>query len=907
MQNNTLVLTQYRSGDKYNDFIGKYYHFPVNSSKSYLSMFDDLPIEFLYYEPSKHGKGEFYGYGRIKTPPFPDKNNEGYYFAEIVDYKPFSSPVNYKNKDGEVLEQKYNPDTYNYNNAVRRISKEFLDAVCLDGHILLNFESDAHLVNILGEQLIGSEKVGILELVKNSIDASASYCRVRFEKISSLPSIDSRQYLFQDLPGPIILIEDDGVGMCRETIENGWLRPASTLKTNIKVKLREEKNNAEKSGNLGAYLSIVNQLKKEHGGRIPLGEKGVGRFATNRLGRHLIIRTKTSDSVDELVLKLNWDDFETENGQKKNLSDVGVELTREPPSRDYGVNNSGTQIIIYGGRDNFEFDEGKIRDINRSILRLNSPKPNPSISNLSFHAYLECPQISNLERNEVYTEFIPNFSLDASVNEMGVVNRYSLKFSPPPSVPLPEETWTNTNYDLRTSSYEYWKGSDNNILRKPVCGSFYIHLDAWYRAKQWIEGINQKEMLDYLSDYGGISIYRDNIIIFPAESGTKNDWLNLSQRNIKQGFRISYYNLIGNIELEQYENIDLIDKTNREGLIENLAYKDLAKLVETIIQRILEVKFISKRDEYTNLTKGVVRDPKKLSDVTKVSSSIIDGINEHYSIEDDPWHILDKLGASVHERRAGLVNLSDSIKNLKKSISLIEGVQERLTEQAGFGLAAAVSIHELNKIASNFYRGITELINAGIPNSFQLDSLQATSESLKSELKRLSPLRTIRNENKREFVVSQAFNYAKEMFKGKLKRNNIDLDINLDKDISVFARYSTLCQIFVNLFDNSVYWLSFVPEDKRVIKIRVDSFNRTIIFADSGICVDAAIRPYLFEAGYSMKVPPSGLGLYICKAYMNAMKGTIYETPSSLRIMDVYGAQFTIDFNHVPERKEEDK
>ena len=102
-------------------------------------------------------------------------------------------------------------------------------------------------------------------------------------------------------------------------------------------------------------------------------------------------------------------------------------------------------------------------------------------------------------------------------------------------------------------------------------------------------------MLDYLSDYGGISIYRDNVIIFPAESGTKNDWLNLSQRNIKQGFRISYYNLIGNIELEQYENLDLIDKTNREGLIENQAYKDLAKLVETIIQNILEVKYIRRK------------------------------------------------------------------------------------------------------------------------------------------------------------------------------------------------------------------------------------------------------------------------------------------------------------------------
>lgn len=904
---NTLVLTQYRNGDKYNDFIGKYYHFPANSRKSYLSMFEVLPIEFIYYEPMKHGKGEFYGYGRITKPPFADKNNDGYYFVEIDDYKPFSTPVYYKDEHGDVLEQKYNPNTYNYNNAVRRVEKDFLDAVCLDGHIMLNFESDAHLVNILGEQLIGSEKVGILELVKNSIDASASYCRIRFEKLPQLPEVDANQYIFKSLPGPVILIEDDGIGMNRETIENGWLRPASTLKTNVKIKLREERANAEATGNLGAYQSVINQLKKENGGRIPLGEKGVGRFATNRLGSKLVIRTKTKESPDELVLRLNWDDFETENEHKKNLSDVSVVLTREPLTRDYGERNSGTQIIIYGGRENFDLDEEKIRDINRSILRLNSPRPNPKISNPPFSAYIECPQIRDLERNEVYTQFVPNFSLDASVDESGIISKYVLKFSPPASVPLPEEFWEDTNYDLRTSSYEYWKGTNDVILRKPVCGSFYIHIDAWYRAKPWIDGINQKEMLEYLSDYGGISIYRDNVIIFPAESGTKNDWLNLSQRNIKQGFRISYYNLIGNIELEQFENIDLIDKTNREGLIENLAYKDLAKLVETIIQRVLEVKYISKRDEYTNLTKGILRDPKRLGDVTKVSSSIIDGINEHYPIEEDPWKILEQLGNSVQERRAGLVNLSESIRNLKKSISLIEGVQERLTEQAGFGLAAAVSIHELNKIATNFYRGITDLINAESPHNFQLENLQATSESLKSELRRLSPLRTIRNESKREFWVSQALNYAKEMFKGKLNRNKIILDANIDKDLSVFARYSTLCQIFVNLFDNSIYWLSFVPEEERSISIRIDSQNRSIIFADSGIGIDDAIRPYLFEAGYSMKIPPSGLGLYICKAYMNAMKGSIYETPMQNRLKNHNGAQFTIDFSHVPERKEVEK
>ena len=905
---NTLVLTQYREGDEYNDFIGKYYHFPVNQAKSYLSMFDTLPIEFIYYEPIKSGKGEFYGYGRINTKPFKDKNNDGYYFVEIADYKPFKEPVSYKNAQGEVIEKISNPNTYNSNNAVRRVSKTFLDNVCLDGHILLNFESDAHLVNILGEQLIGSEKVGILELVKNAIDASASYCKIRFEKLPNLPAVDPSLNQFNNLPGPVIVIEDNGVGMSREVIERGWLRPASTIKTEIKNKLREERENAEKSGNISAYLSIVGQLKKEHGGRIPLGEKGVGRFATNRLGTNLIIRTKIAGSQEELVLRINWDDFEFTDGRSKNLNSIGVELTKEPLSRDYGENDSGTQIIIFGGRKDFEFDEEKIKDINKSIMRLNSPNPSPKISNPSFRAFIECPQIEDLETKEIYEEFVPNFSLEALVDGNGIVSDYSLKFVSPPSVPLPDEEWEEKDYDLRTSNYTYWKDQQNGLLRKPTCGSFYIHLDAWYRGKPWLDGPDQKDMLEYLSDYGGISIYRDNVIIFPAESGTKNDWLGLSQRNIKQGFRISYYNMIGNIELDQSENLDLIDKTNREGLIENQAYKDLSKLVETVVQNILEVKYISKRDEYTNLTKGITRDPKKLGEATKASSEIIDGIYEHYSIEEDPWKILRKLGNSVQERRAGLVNLSESIKNLKKSVEIIEGVQDKLTEQAGFGLAAAVSIHELNKIASNFYIGITELINAGKKyQDFQLEDLQSTSDSLRSELKRLGPLRTIRNERAREVKLSQAINYAFETFKNKLGKNNIKTDISLDNDIVVYARYSTLCQVLVNLFDNSVYWLSFVPEDRRCIYIKVESEKRIVVFGDSGKGIDDAIRPYLFEAGYSMKIPPSGLGLYICKSYMSAMKGTIYETPSPNRLDYIQGAQFTIDFNHVPARKEDAK
>lgn len=901
---NCLILTQYREGDQYNDFIGKFYHFPATERKNYLKQFESLPIEFVYYEPDKKGKGEFYGYGKITKPPFPDKREKGHYFVEISDYKPFSKPVHFKNKDGEVHEKIFNKEYYNYNNAVRRITPDFLDNLCLDGNIQLNFKADSHLIKVLGEQLIGSEKVGILELVKNAIDAGASYCRVRIEKIRELPNPDN-EYEFPEYEGPVIVIEDDGAGMNREIIEKGWLRPASTLKTNVKERLKQERRKAEESGKLASYNALIEQLKNAHKGRIPLGEKGVGRFATHRLGRNLIIKSKPKESDFEYLLNVYWDKFDEYENQEVDLDSVGVILTRQAPSRDYGKTNSGTQIIISGGREGFGWDTKKIEDINQSIARLNSPNPNPNKISISFKAYIECPQIPDLKTEQVYAKFTPNFSLQALVNEEGVVDEYTLTFTPPKSIPLSKEEWSAKNYDLKLAS-PHWRTKANKI-RKPACGSFYIHIDAWYRKAPWIDGPEADSMKRYLHDYGGISIYRDNTIIFPAESGTKNDWLNLSLRHEKQAFRISYYNMIGNIEIDQSENIDLIDKTNREGMIENLAFKDLSILVETIIENILEKRYRNKREEYANLTKGLIRDPKKLSSITKQNSVIISGIKDNYPIEEDPWKILYQLGETVEERKGGLVNLDSSIKNIRKSIDLIEDMQERMAEHAGFGIAAAVSIHEITKITTNFYNGISQLIKSGQSDKVKLEDLKSASASLKSELKRLAPLRAIRNENRREFKVCQSIQYAFEVFKMKLEKENIQFSFNKEVDFPVYARYSTLNQVFGNLFDNSIYWILASNKKKREIKIDVNPKYRTIVFADSGTGLDNAIKPYLFQPGYSMKIPPSGLGLYICKSYMHAMDGDIHETSSRERIEGMEGAQFTLEFEKVPKSKEQEK
>jgi signal transduction histidine kinase len=76
----------------------------------------------------------------------------------------------------------------------------------------------------------------------------------------------------------------------------------------------------------------------------------------------------------------------------------------------------------------------------------------------------------------------------------------------------------------------------------------------------------------------------------------------------------------------------------------------------------------------------------------------------------------------------------------------------------------------------------------------------------------------------------------------------------------------------------------------------MDPIERKVVVADSGPGIADKMRPHLFELFYSLKNPPSGLGLYICQYYMRQMKGTIRESSKSEILPGIPGAHFTIIF-----------
>jgi hypothetical protein len=116
-----LVLAQYREGSEYEDKLGSLYHFP----KKYFNQLTLPESEFLYFEPKKSGRAEYFGYGQVGKV-FPDSNNPGQFFAEILNYRPFRIPVSALDDEGVPRES---GPFFNPQNAVRKTSFDSPDRV----------------------------------------------------------------------------------------------------------------------------------------------------------------------------------------------------------------------------------------------------------------------------------------------------------------------------------------------------------------------------------------------------------------------------------------------------------------------------------------------------------------------------------------------------------------------------------------------------------------------------------------------------------------------------------------------------------------------------------------------------------------------------------------------------------
>jgi len=124
----------------------------------------------------------------------------------------------------------------------------------------VGFKPKARLILQLGDRLIANEKIAISEIVKNSYDACARKVTVTMNDIDNPDK------------GEIIIL-DNGKGMDLDILENVWMEPGTDYKE------KQLENNK-----LSECSSLSNDEKFS---RLPIGEKGIGRFGVHKLGNKI--------------------------------------------------------------------------------------------------------------------------------------------------------------------------------------------------------------------------------------------------------------------------------------------------------------------------------------------------------------------------------------------------------------------------------------------------------------------------------------------------------------------------------------------------------------------------------------------------------------------------------------------
>lgn len=247
-----------------------------------------------------------------------------------------------------------------------------------------------------------------------------------------------------------------------------------------------------------------------------------------------------------------------------------------------------------------------------------------------------------------------------------------------------------------------------------------------------------------------------------------------------------------------------------------------------------------------------------------------------------------------------LENLRDSIDIQAVAIlggdenSELRSQVDRLNGLAQLGITVEFLDHELHSHDAVIDESIRQL-KAKLGSDHTLQQLATGYSGLKQILDFLGPLRMAGRPQPRKLVGEYIHRYVADFFARTLASNQVKL-IATDafKRFSVYDQPSRLLPVFVNLVNNSLYWLvnSRTADPQIVFDIR----DGEVVVADNGPGVDEIDIKRLFTLFFTRKVDGGrGVGLYLSQANLSAGGHSIsYEQDDEKKVL--LGANFALKF-----------
>ncbi len=686
------------------------------------------------------------------------------------------------------------------------------------------FKPQARILELLGEQLIRNHRIALFELVKNSYDADSPEVTIRFHNI-------------QNQDKAWIEVRDSGEGMDLDIVLNVWLEPASDHKA-------KKRKKGERS-------------KRFH--RLPVGDKGVGRFAVQKLGRCITLITRKKNK-SELLVKIDWNVL----SEHKYLSDVSVIVTEREPEEFTG-DTYGTLIRIDELRQNWT--RGDIRHLYRSVNAMVSPFKSEDQFRVDFKMEPETGWLEGMftpEDAEQFALFEFEFLLDDDGFQweyrftpfVALQADYKTEIKPRKRIvendpafeffsmkPPTAASWAKREKRTKSISLK----QENSLGIGPIFGRLIVFdLDREITARY----INDSSGLSkFLKEQGGMRVYRDGMRVYDyGEPG--NDWLGLDVRRVQTPTRRLSNNLfLGEVHLDLSTSPKLKEKTNREGFVENNAYREFQYAVMCAL-----TTFEAERQK----DKEILRSCFKL---TK---------EERQSHLHGPEEAIENLRKKV--LKEGLTEtLGRYVDRVEKSYKEARNI---LMSAVGSGLGLSIVFHEMERGV----RGLHLALEKGKP----VDTLINMSEHL---VKLLDGAAYLVKSNKQEsFKASVLVSHAVFTLDARFDYHNIRFVNGFEglpeQDFTLKGSRRMLLATLTNLIDNAIHWIKVSRKSDKKDDAFIwvgpshDLEHPAILVADNGPGFqdppEEVIKPF-----FTRKLEGMGLGLYYADMAMKANNGRL--------------------------------
>ncbi|SCY49706.1 Histidine kinase-, DNA gyrase B-, and HSP90-like ATPase [Flavobacterium anhuiense] len=706
----------------------------------------------------------------------------------------------------------------------------------------IRFSIDAGVIDRLGSELVARQETAVSELVKNSYDADATRVNIKFENSDEI--------------GGTLYIEDNGTGMNREQLINGFMRISSSSKIHNPVS------------------DLYNRKRA--------GQKGIGRFAVQRLAEKLTITTQTESDNIALVLSINWNEYSND----LDLNTITNKIFTKNKTKD-----KGTILKIEGLKD--KWSEASIKRIYKYIGDILQPFPLPEIEES-----LE----NEFERINIDPGFKVYFSKIVNGRQINIVDDKMMVYNYATAI---INGWVDENgyglYSVESKQFNINEitelSSDPDEDNVPYKYLKKVKFRAYYfiYADGLVPKMQETSIRKLARTQGGIRLYRNGFRVLPYGEAN-NDWLGLDESVKRRSILPVHSNLnfFGFVELKDNENI-FNETSSREGLIETEAVIELKNFVyRSILSSVIKVAEIRN----IKIVSGQKQDEDGIYESVEVRIK-----NIAFTLEELDRELEKETGnIEVQKRR------KKKFDQVKREIAELQKAQEEEKEQflkersmlrvlSSVGLTIGLFLHEVKDYILNMDNNVSFLIEKLKNDQMILHRLTLLQSNIESFNTYTSYFDSVISQNVSRNIkpidLKKTINNFWKTIENDLIKNNIKLE-----EPELFGNYLLTCpmhpsewsSILFNLFSNSK---KAIKRSNNIGKINIEcgKFENKLYlkFSDSGDGIKDEIKERIFEEFFTTSSPNSidkleinneftgtGLGLKIVKDIITSYRGKIF-------------------------------